>query len=412
MATIRPFRAVRPASELVSQIAALPYDVYSSSEARKIVEENPMSFLKIDRAETQLPEGTDMYAAKVYEKAADTLKEMEAEAKFVQDREACYYIYALTMGSRTQRGTVCCVSIDDYLNGIVKKHENTREDKELDRIRHVDTCSAHTGPIFLAYRMNKTLQDIIEEIMTQETLYNFVSDDGIRHQIWKIKEPENIQRITDIFEKTDSLYIADGHHRAASAVKAGLIRREANPHYTGEEEFNYFLSVLFDEEELCIYDYNRIVYGLSEKLVKELPAALEKDFIVEAKGNHLYHPVKKGEFGMYLDGIWYKLTAKEDTCHEDAIAGLDVSILQDKVLAPLLGIQDPKTDSNIEFVGGIYGLKVLQKKVDEKGNAVAFSMYPTSMKELLRAADEGRLMPPKSTWFEPKLRSGLFIHKF
>lgn len=412
MATIRPFRAVRPASELVSQIAALPYDVYSSSEARKIVEENPMSFLKIDRAETQFPEGTDMYSAKVYEKAAETLKEMEAEGKFVQDREACYYIYALTMGSRVQRGIVCCVSIDDYLNDIVKKHENTREDKEIDRIRHVDTCSAHTGPIFLAYRKNRTLQDIIEEVMTQETLYNFVSDDGIRHQVWKIAEPEHIQKTTDIFGKTDSLYIADGHHRAASAVKAGLIRREANPHYTGEEEFNYFLSVLFDEEELCIYDYNRIVYGLSKKLVKELPVALTRDFVVESKGNHLYHPVKKGEFGMYLDGMWYKLTAKEDICHEDAIAGLDVSLLQDKVLNPILGIQNPKTDSNLEFVGGIYGLKVLEKKVDAKSNAVAFSMYPTSMKELLRAADEGRLMPPKSTWFEPKLRSGLFIHKF
>lgn len=412
MAQIRPFKAVRPKSELADKIAARPYDVYSSSEARKIVESNPFSFLKIDRAETQFPEEVDMYSSQVYEKAASTLKEMKKVGQFIQDETECFYIYELTMKGRSQRGLVCCASIDDYLAGTIRKHENTRVEKEVDRINHVDTCSAHTGPIFLAYRSNDVIQRWIKEIIQTLPLYDFVGEDGSGHRVWKISDSGMVSMITEAFGQMRHLYIADGHHRAASAVKVGLKRREEHPNYDGTEEFNYFLSVLFDESELKIFDYNRVIHNIDKQTMENLWEKLAVNFEVVKSDVVALKPQGKGEFGMYFHKKWYLLRAKPEIKSADVVESLDVSVLQNYVLAPIFGIEDPKTDENIQFVGGIRGLSELEKIVDEDGAAVAFAMYPTSMEELLAVADEGRLMPPKSTWFEPKLRSGLFIHEF
>lgn len=407
MTMIRPFCGIHPAPSLAAAIAALPYDVYHRAEATEIVQKNPYSFLKIDRAETQFPPDTDMYSEEVYCRARDTFHAMLSDGSFVQDDTQCFYLYALTMENRTQTGIVGCASIDDYLNSTIRKHENTRAEKELDRIRHIDTLSAQTGPIFLAYRRNPELHQIIRQYKCTHPLFDFVSEDGIRHQIWKIADKNICGKISAIFETIHSVYIADGHHRAASAVKVGLKRRKEHPDYTGSESFNYFLSILFPADELKIYDYNRIVEDRNGYSTNELLAALQKDFhITENKC-----AVSKGSFSMYCDGIWYQLTAKQHLYTSDPVNDLDVSILQNAILQPLLGIEDPKTDSRIQFVGGIYGLKKLIQLVDEKPERLAFAMHPTSMDELFTVADANRLMPPKSTWFEPKLRSGLFIHK-
>lgn len=412
MAQIRAFKAIRPTPEMAHKVAALPYDVYSSDEARKIVEENPLSFLKIDRAETQFPVGADMYSKMVYEKAALALKEMKSLGAFVQDETECFYIYELIMDGRSQRGLVCCASIDDYLSGVIRRHENTRVDKEIDRIRHVDICSAHTGPIFIAYRSDETMQHVIEKIVQTGPLYDFVSEDEIRHRVWKIDDDSIISLILEAFEKMSHLYIADGHHRAASAVKVGLKRRCEQADYDGTEEYNYFLSVLFDESELKIFDYNRVVHNIDENISVNLVKRLGAKFKITEYGNEIVRPSKKGEFGMYIRGHWYLLKVQQDIQNSDVVEGLDVSILQNHILSPIFGITEPKTDPNIQFVGGIRGLEALMKIVDQEEHAVAFTLYPTSMEELLAVADEGRLMPPKSTWFEPKLRSGLFIHEF
>ena len=407
MTMIRPFCGIHPAPSLAAAIAALPYDVYHRAEATEIVQKNPYSFLKIDRAETQFPPDTDMYSEEVYCRARDTFHAMLSDGSFVQDDTQCFYLYALTMENRTQTGIVGCASIDDYLNSTIRKHENTRAEKELDWIRHIDTLSAQTGPIFLAYRRNPELHQIIRQYKCTHPLFDFVSEDGIRHQIWKIADKNICGKISAIFETIHSVYIADGHHRAASAVKVGLKRRKEHPDYTGSESFNYFLSVLFPADELKIYDYNRIVEDRNGYSTNELLTALQKDFhITENKC-----AVSKGSFSMYCDGIWYQLTAKQHLYTSDPVNDLDVSILQNAILQPLLGIEDPKTDSRIQFVGGIYGLKKLIQLVDEKPERLAFAMHPTSMDELFTVADANRLMPPKSTWFEPKLRSGLFIHK-
>lgn len=411
MATIRPFKGVRPSEESASSIAALPYDVYTRQEAKAYVEQHPRSFLKIDRAETQFPDNMDMYSQPVYEKARDTLNSMIADGSFIKDDTDCYYIYALTMDGRTQTGVVGCASIDDYLENKIKKHENTREDKELDRIHHVDICSAQTGPIFLAYRRNEALRRILETITAQDTLYDFTSDDNVRHQVWKISEQKSVEDIRSIFSGIDSIYIADGHHRAASAVKVGLKRRREHPDYDGSEEFNYFLSVLFPAQELHIFDYNRVVYGLADYDFDTLLDMIQAAFDVTEMGKEPFRPQCKGEIGLYGKGNWYCLDARQSLYSEDPVSSLDVSILQQVILDPLLGIQDPKTDPRIHFVGGIRGLDVLARMADAKEDAIAFAMYPTSMEELLAVADAGLLMPPKSTWFEPKLRSGLFIHQ-
>ena len=412
MAVIRPFQGVRPAKELASSIAALPYDVYDREEAREVVDKNPLSFLKIDRAETQFTPDTDMYSQPVYDRARDTLEEMIQDGSFVRDEDPCYYIYALTMNGRTQTGLVGCASIDDYMENRIKKHENTREDKELDRTRHVDTLSAQTGPIFLAYHARPELDTMIAAVKLTAPLYDFISEDSVRHQVWKISSTEDIIQIAHIFEGIDNIYIADCHHRAASAVKAGLKRRKEHPGFSGEEEFNYFLSVLFPAEELHIYDYNRVVADLNGYAFDDFLDLLRSGFDITDMGYEVCRPACKGEIGLYGNGRWYRLTANPHLFSEDPVNRLDVSVLQNVVLGPLLNIRDPKTDSRIRFVGGIRGLDVLAEAVDKAGDGAAFAMYPTSMEELLAVADAGLLMPPKSTWFEPKLRSGFFIHQF
>lgn len=410
MAVVKPFICIRPAKEKVAKVASLPYDVYNRKEACAAVAGNPVSFLNIDRAETQFSDDVDTYADCVYEKARELLDTQIAEGVYVTDAGDHYYLYELTMDGRSQTGIVACSSIDDYVNGVVKKHENTREDKELDRIRHVDTVNAQTGPIFLAYRQNETLKAIVAEEKAKPVLYDFASDDGIRHRVWKIDDPAQTAAIEAAFAAIPATYIADGHHRAASAVKVGLKRRAENPGYTGEEPFNYFLSVLFPDEELMILPYNRVVKDLNGMSREQFFEAVKEKFELEEIGKEPYAPAEKGTFGMYLDNTWYALKVLPQYRSADPVKGLDVSILQDQLLGPVLGIGDPRTDKRIDFIGGIRGLKELERRVREDME-IAFSMYPTSIEELLAVADAGLLMPPKSTWFEPKLRSGLFIHK-
>lgn len=409
MALIKPFECVRPNEKDAARVAALPYDVYNRQEAVCEVKREPLSFLKIDRAETQFDDSTDTYAPEVYAKAKELFEEALADKTFITDTDKTYYIYALTMDKRTQTGIVACASIDDYLNNVIKKHENTRADKEVDRITHVDTLSAQTGPIFLAYRADSVINDAVKKTKENKALYDFISPDGIRHQVWKMTDITLVENVRKAFEGIDSVYIADGHHRAASAVKVGLKRRQENPGYTGNEEFNYFLSVLFPDEELMILPYNRVVKELNGYTQEEFLNKIKEKFDI-AESDKQVSPDKKGTFGMYLGGKWYKLTAHKDIMSDDPVDGLDVAVLQDNLLAPVLGIGDPKTDKRIDFVGGIRGLSELEKRCREDC-VVAFSMYATSIAELFAVADAGKLMPPKSTWFEPKLRSGLFIHR-
>ena len=411
MADIKPFVCVRPAEDVVSAVAALPYDVYNREEAKEVVAKNPKSFLAIDRAETQFPDDVDTYDDRVYAKAAQMLKDWIADGTFIRDNRECYYIYELTMDGRTQTGIAACASIDDYANQVIKKHENTRADKEQDRIRHVDTCSAQTGPIFLAYRANAVINEVVAKTKKQDALYDFVAEDGIRHRVFVISDPEDIQTIRNAFAQIGEIYIADGHHRAASAVKVGFKRREEHPGYTGKEEFNYFLSVLFAESELHIMDYNRVVKDLNGLSPEAFLEKVREKFTVHLNGDgtEAVHCDRKGMFGMYLENRWYVLT-QIGKKSEDPVEALDVSVLQNDLLAPILNIRDPKTDHRIDFVGGIRGLAELERRCHTDCQA-AFCLYPTSMEELFAVADADRLMPPKSTWFEPKLRSGLFIHK-
>ena len=411
MAIIRPFAALRPAAELAAQVAALPYDVYSREEALEAVKGRPYSFLNIDRPETQFPSGYDMYAPEVYRKAGELLQRQKAEGIYVKDPAPCYYIYTLTMDGRSQTGLAACSLAEDYDNGVIRRHENTRAEKEADRIRHVETCSAHTGPIFLACRPVPELKSLTDQIRRETPLYDFISEDGIRHQVWRICSPEDIENISQSFADIPHLYIADGHHRAASAVKAGLRKRAADPGFSGTEEYNYFLSVVFPSDELNIYDYNRIVTDKNNYTTGQLLDMIKDGFEITRIGSTAFRPEHRGEFGMYLDHCWYRLTTKPSLRSEDPVKGLDVSILQDHILSPILGITDPKNDPRIRFSGGIRGLKALEEGADPSGG-VAFAMFPTSMDELMAVADAGLLMPPKSTWFEPKLRSGLFIHRF
>jgi len=411
MSIVRPFKGIRPRADLVEDIAALPYDVYSSKEAREVVKDKPLSFLKIDRAETFFEVGTDPYSEKVYEKARDTLYEMIKEEKFIQDENPCLYIYQLTMNGRAQTGIVACTSIDDYHNNIIKKHELTRADKEIDRINHVDYCDANTGPIFLTYQAQTAIDQVVNDwIKVHGPVYDFVADDGIEHTVWMINDNTVIEKVQRSFEKVASLYIADGHHRAASAVKVGMKRREQCPQDHGEGEFNYFLSVIFPDNQLRILDYNRVVKDLDGLTPEAFLEEVQKSFEVIETSKVQIRPTEKATFGMYLQDTWYLIKAKEGTYNsKDPVLNLDVSILQLNLLAPILGIGDPRTDNRIDFVGGIRGLGELERRVNED-MAVAFAMVPTSIEELMSIADADELMPPKSTWFEPKLRSGLFIH--
>lgn len=412
MAIIKPFRAIRPVAEKAEKVAALPYDVMNSNEAREMVKGNPYSFLHIDKAEIDLDSSIDLYDERVYQKAKQNMDNMIQNGIMVQDDKAMFYIYCLTMNGKSQTGLVVCTSIDEYLNNIIKKHELTRADKEADRIRHVDTLNANTGPIFLAYHKNDAIKEILQSVMAKEkAVYDFVSEDGIGHKVWLISEQKEIDKLIQLFQEVPSLYIADGHHRNASAVKVGLKRREQKPNYTGEEEFNYYLSVLFSDDELYVMDYNRVVKDLNGLTEEQFLQKVSEKFAVEEyveKG--CCRPKQRHQFGMYLDKKWYLLSAKKEIIQKDIVAALDVSILQKELLEPVLAIGDPRTDKRIDFIGGIRGLEELQKKVDSGEMKVAFSMYPTSMEELMTVADENRTMPPKSTWFEPKLRSGLFIH--
>lgn len=409
MADIIPFKALRPRADLVEKIAALPYDVYSREEARRKVTGDSYSFLRIDRAETQFPEDYDMYAPEVYEKARDILNEMIRKGEFIKEEAPAYYVYELVMNGRPQTGIVACASVDDYENQVIKKHENTRAEKEADRIRHVDICNAQTGPIFLAYRQREDIQEQIEKAKKTQPLYDFTADDGIIHRVWLIDDAESVLAIKEGFAQVESVYIADGHHRCASAVRVSNMRREQNPDYTGSKQFNYFLSVLFPDDQLLIMDYNRVVKSLNGYTEEEFLVKTEEIFDTKEMGKEPYRPVKKGEIGMYLNDTWYRLSIKEDMLTGDPVGDLDVAILQKYLLQPVLGILDPKVDGRIDFVGGIRGLGELERRVKTDCKA-AFAMYPTNIHELFAVSDAGKLMPPKSTWFEPKLRSGIFIH--
>lgn len=414
MSVVKAFKAVRPAQELADKVAALPYDVMNSQEARQMVVGNPYSFLHVDKAEIDLDPAIDLYDTRVYEKARDNLNKMIADGVFLQDEKPCLYIYKQVMDARAQIGIVGCTAVDDYMNNVIRKHELTRADKEQDRINHVDYCDANTGPIFLTYRAESAIDQMVEQVMDSKApVYDFVSEDGIGHTVWVIEDAALIDGICKAFAAVENLYIADGHHRSASAVRVGQMRRKEKQNYDGSEEFNYFLSVIFPDNQLHIMDYNRVVKDLNGNSAQEFLAKVGQMFTVAPyEGEGALKPAKKHTFGMYLEGKWYLLEAKEGTYDAaDPVAQLDVSILQNNLLTPVLGIGDPRTDKRIDFIGGIRGLKALSDRVDSGEMKVAFSMYPTTMDDLMDIADSGAIMPPKSTWFEPKLRSGLFIHK-
>lgn len=411
MAVIRPFKGIRPIKELANKIAALPYDVMDSDEAREMVKGNPYSFLHVDKAEIDLPNDIDAYDERVYEKAKENLDKMIEKGYYIEDEKPKFYIYRQVMKGRSQVGLVGCASIDDYTNNIIKKHELTREDKEIDRINHVYKCEAHTGPIFLTYRANKNISNIINEWMKKEPVYDFKSEDGVSHTVWIIEDEGTVNKISELFKSVEYLYIADGHHRSASAVKVGHIKRAENEDYTGDEEFNYFLSISYPDSELEVLDYNRTVKDLNGLSKEEFLNKVSENFIV-TKSNEQVKPKEKHTFGMYLEKQWYLLEARNGIFNpDDPVDQLDVSILQNNLLKPILGIDDPRKSKRIKFVGGIRGLKELERRADTDMK-VSFSMYATTTDDIMDIADSGRIMPPKSTWFEPKPRSGLFIHKF
>lgn len=407
MAIVKSFKCVRPVEDMAEQVASLPYDVYDRKEAKAAVAGKPYAFLNIDRPETAFDDDFDMYSKEAYKHARDLYNEFKDKGIYEEDACDSYYLYELTMNGRSQAGIVGLASVDDYLNNIIKKHENTREEKEIDRINHVDTLDAQTGPIFLAYKANDTLQKIISKNTLNVPLYDFVCEDNVRHRVWKVEKEYNKQ-IAKCFENISALYIADGHHRAASAVKVALKRRQK--YNDKDAEYNYFLSVIFDERQLHILPYNRIVLDLNFKSEEEIIESISKNFDIKEC------PVQKEianrhEFGMLLKDKFYILKAKEEIISDDTIKSLDVSILQDFVLEPIFGIKDPRTDNRIKFAGGIRGVEFLESELKCGRGKVAFLMHPTSMTELFAVADENKLMPPKSTWFEPKLRSGIFIHE-
>lgn len=414
MATIKPFKAYRPAPELAEKVAALPYDVMNSEEAREMVKGNPYSFLHVDKAEIDLPEDVDHYSDEVYNKAAENIRKMIAEGTYIHDETACMYLYKLVMDGRSQVGIVASSTVDDYVNDVIKKHELTRAAKEEDRIRHVDTTDFHTGPIYLTYPDVPKVNEIVDAWMQKAPVYDFTADDGIQHVVWVIDDAATIETLVAEFAKLPATYIADGHHRSASAAKVGLRRRErAGVTADDGEEYNQFLSVLFPASQLKIFDYNRVVKDLNGLSTEEFMAKIEAaGFKVEKfDGAGQYRPEGRHLFGMFLDDQWYKLTfdaAKVD--EQDPIARLDVDLLQKNLLSPILGIGDPRTDERIDFVGGIRGLAELERRchTDMK---VAFAMNPTSMQDLFDIADSGNIMPPKSTWFEPKMRSGIFLDR-
>ncbi|OOB77579.1 MAG: hypothetical protein BEN19_01630 [Epulopiscium sp. Nuni2H_MBin003] len=406
MATVKKFKAVRPNPAYADKVSSLPYDVMNEQEARAMAKDNAYSYLHVDRSEIDFPEGIDPHTQPVYEKAASNLQQMLSQGVMLQDSQDCLYIYKLN----SQIGLVCTTSIDETLDNTIKKHELTRPDKEDDRVNHIDYCNANTSPIFLTYRANTNIDTIINDyISSTEPIYNFTLDDDVTHTVWKIDDDDVCNMIIQQFANIPNLYIADGHHRNASAVRVAQKRRLEHPDYTGDEEFNFYLSVLFPDNQLNILDYNRVVTDLNGLTSNEFLATLKEKFDVQVTTGS-YKPQQPAQYGMYLDGVWHILTAKPEIISDDCIKGLDVSILQDNILQPLLGIDDPRTSTRINFVGGIRGVLELERLVDTGHYKVAFSLYPTSMEQLLAVADTSNVMPPKSTWFEPKLRSGLFLH--
>jgi len=406
---VKPFRALRPAPGFADKVAALPYDVMNSEEAREMVKGNPLSFLHVDKAEIDLDPSVDIYDDRVYAKARENFLALRSGEAMRKDAKECFYVYRLTMDGRAQTGIVACPAVDDYLGGTIKKHELTRADKEADRIRHVDVLDANTGPIFLTHRPNAELSAIANGWAGERAAdFAFVAD-GTRHEGWVIDSDETIAKIEALFEKLPALYIADGHHRNASAVRVAEKRRAANPGYSAGDEFNYFLAVIFPSSELKIFDYNRVVKDLNGLSEEAFLDRVRESFDVE-KAAGVVTPAERREFGLFMGGAWYRLRAKPGTWNDaDPVGRLDVSILQDRLLAPILGIADPRTDKRIDFVGGIRGLAELERRVASDMKA-AFSMFPTTLDDLMDIADAGQIMPPKSTWFEPKLLSGLFIH--
>ena len=412
MATVRPFRAIRPAQKYADKVASLPYDVMNRKEASKMAEGNPYSFLHICRSEIDLPHQKDPYDKSVYEKAKNNIQEFLHKGVFIQDEEPALYIYRQVMDGRVQTGIVGTVAVDEYQNNTIKKHEFTRVEKEIDRINHFDVCDANTEPVFLTYRDDKRIRVLVEGwAAANKPVYDFTTEDGIGHTLWVVDDPTIVGSLTELFGEIPSLYIADGHHRSASACKVGLKRREETPDYSGDEEFNFFMAVVFPDTDLHIFDYNRVVKDLNgntiEKFMEKMKAA---GFKIEKKGEDIYYPEEKHCFAMFLEDNWYKLTAKTDIIPDHVIDSLDVAILQNNILGPILGIEDPRTDKRIDFVGGIRGLEELERRCHEDMK-VAFAVHPVDITDLLSVSDNDMVMPPKSTWFEPKLGSGLFVHQ-
>jgi uncharacterized protein (DUF1015 family) len=413
MAVFKPFRALRPVPDKAAAIASLPYDVMDSDEARIEVAKHPLSYIHVEKPEVDLPLGTDLYDPQVYAKARENLDNYVKQGMMKQDGQPMFYIYRQVMDGRAQTGLVGLASVDEYMDGVIKKHEHTRADKEADRIRHVDACDAHASPVFFTYRHQEVIDTTVNKVMSEKApVYDFVSDDGIGHALWLMDAPEDIDAIRNAFSQLPCLYVADGHHRTASAAKVGLLRREQHPDYTGEEEFNFFMTVIFPDNQLKIFDYNRVVKDLHGHTDGEFLALVREKFeLAELQVKEPFHPRRTHEVGMYFQGSWYRMQPKPGTWDEsNPVESLDVSILQNNLLHPILGIGDPRRDKRIDFVGGIRGLGELVRRVDSGREVVAFAMFPTSMDELISIADAGMIMPPKSTWFEPKLRSGLFIH--
>jgi len=411
MAVLRKFKALRPKKGLEKQVASFPYDVLSSEEARELVMGNPHSFLHVVKPEVDLPAGTDLYSQPVYDKAKENFEKFIKEGILIKEKSPKLYIYRQTMEGRAQYGIVGCVSVEDYNNGIIKKHEFTRKDKEIDRTKHVDITSANAGPVLFAYRAKDSIDRLVAKAATKEPVYDFTASDGIGHTVWIIEDDSISNKLIKEFEEIDYFYIADGHHRTASAAMVANKRKMANPDHKGDEEYNYFLAVLFPDNQLHIMDYNRVLKNLNGRTREELFIELEKIFTIEKMGSAQYKPIKKGDIGMYIDKEWFKLRVRsEHIDYRDPVNSLDISVLQNNILRPFFGIEDPRTSNDIDFIGGIRGLKELERLVDSGEFKVAFAMYPASIEELMNIADAGKVMPPKTTWFEPKLRSGLLIH--
>ena len=413
MAILKAFKGLRPPASMARDVASRPYDVLNSAEAREEAKGNEKSLLHIIKPEIDLPEDIDVHAQEVYEKAKENFMTFQSKGWLVEDEDEYLYIYGQTMWGKTQYGLVGCAAVEDYLNNVIKKHELTRPDKEEDRMKHVRINNANLEPVFFSYPAHEELDGLIRDFVKANIPeYDFVADDGIGHHFWVIKDKDMINKIIELFGTIPSTYVADGHHRTAAAALVGKEKRENNPNHTGEEEYNFFLTVNFPDDQLTIIDYNRVVKDLNSLSTTDFVEKISKGFNVELKGEEIYKPDELHNFSMYLEGKWYSLTAKEGTYDDnDPISVLDVTILSEQVLEPLLGIEDLRTSQRIDFVGGIRGLEELQKRVDSGEMAVAFALFPVSMKQLIDIADTGNIMPPKTTWFEPKLRSGLVVHK-